>query len=284
METALPRLGVVRRLRPFHSKFISFKTSLVHPFQVRVFYTVTLILRLTFGLVPKDTSCVSSASSVDGCYKVALRDVAPRDLYKQLKKERKVGDTHTLTTAELTRLVDAAAQYKYPETDDFTEAVNAAEAAKQRQNKILEDRVKLLERLDIAQTPIPTAVIPKRKVPLDDFKRTTVDDRRQILAAKLQATLKRLRGLDEVETDDDDLHDRKVKFRLGFRRLRALDEHLDWVTDKFIEEDWKSVNWGLTAIGGVSFKQIRSNYRNILRTVADICDTYFSCLDIESLV
>ena len=86
--------------------------------------------------MPKDTSRVSSASSVDGRYKVALRDVAPRDLYKRLKKERKAGDTHTLTTAELTRLIDAAAQYKYPETDDFIEAVNAAEAAKQRQNKI----------------------------------------------------------------------------------------------------------------------------------------------------
>ena len=47
-----------------------------------------MILRLTFGLVPKDTSRVSSASSVDGRYKVALRDVAPRDLYKRLKKER----------------------------------------------------------------------------------------------------------------------------------------------------------------------------------------------------
>ena len=53
-------------------------------------------------------------STIDGRYHIKLRDIAPYDLYKRLKADRKASRKHELTTDELTKLLDAAAQKKLP--------------------------------------------------------------------------------------------------------------------------------------------------------------------------
>ena len=222
--------------------------------------------------MPKDVKRVATASSVDGRYHIKLRDIAPYDLYKRLKADRKASRKHELTTDELTKLLDAAAQFKYSDSDEFTEAANAAEAAKQRQNKIIEQRASLLERLNKAQAETPTPIIAKNPIN-DKIKKIDLDDRRRILASKLSATIKRLQALQEVGNAGESV-------RSGLERLQLLEKQFDEVVKDFEDTEWRSINWGLTSIGGVSFKRLRYNFDSIVRTVGDICDQYFCFLEI----
>lgn len=232
--------------------------------------------------MPKDVSVSSTGSKAA---RRLLRDVALRELYKRLKSESKSTRTHTLTTEELTKLLDNAR--RHTDLPDVT-AETAAEAAKQRQLDLTKKRVETLERLHIAQRPTPTPVASSsKKQPLDDFKRTDIEDHKKILAAKLSATLKRLGALKEVDEYRfrlDAACDQARKFTLGFQRLEALQLHIDEIVPALTQHEWTQVNWGLTAIGGISFKGLRRNYGHIVRNVSDFCTDYFGFLDIESLV
>ena len=226
--------------------------------------------------MPKEASSSSAKAA-----RHLLRDIAPRDLYKRLKSESRSSRTHTLTTDELVKLLDNAR--RHTDLPDVA-ATNAAEAAKQRQLELAQKRVETLERLHIAQTPDPTPTTSVTKQPLDDFKKTDLEDRTKILISKLDATIKRLGALKEIDNFEDRHDDKARKFCLGLKRLQALREHIDYIAPRLNLEEWKSVNWGLTTIGGISFKGLRRNYEHILSTVAGVCSDYFSCLDIEDLV
>ena len=177
----------------------------------------------------------------------------------------------------------------HPHTDlPIVAADNAAEAAKQRQLNLTQKRVETLERLKIAQRPAPTPVAASSsKKPLDDFTRTDVNDRKKILLVKVTATLKRLAAIKEIEEYQLRLDvncDKVKKFDLGFRRLESLVANIDRIAPKLTQKEWTQVNWGLTAIGGVSFKGLRRNYDHVLGLLSEYCVNYFSCLDIESLL
>lgn len=236
--------------------------------------------------MPKDVSRIER-TPVDGRHKVALRDIAPYALYKRLKSERKAGSTHTLTTAELTQLVDAAAQHKYPEIDDHTAATTAAEAAKQRQNKLVEKRVEVLERLNVAQVPLSVPVVVQRKQPLDDIKRLDFNplDRISILRVKLDGTLPRLRGFNDVGNQgffDNANGDHVRSFQRGFSDLNRISENLTKAVGSIREQEWLAIIYGFNSIAGVKFSGIRPNFKYILGRLADIFDTYFSFISVPS--
>lgn len=232
-----------------------------------------------FALVPKDTSSRPITK---------LKRVVAPDVYARLKSERKEGRSHNLTTEELCALIDSVAKAQPQASTSRSTAPSSfpdssAEAARLRNLQVAEKRLQLIER--ISTLPAPAATPAFERNPLDDLKKVSADDRKNILVSKLTATLKRFGAIKELGETDlfiDANSSHVASFRRGLDNLEFFLRNADRAVANITEIEWRSLNWGLIAIGKVSFKGLRRNFAHVLSNVAKICDENFYFVDKNS--
>lgn len=227
--------------------------------------------------MPKDTSKATDSTQRRV---TRLKKVLDKDTYDRLRAERETTGTHTLTTAQLVELIDKVTNAQ-PTPD--TRPDNAAETARLRNQKQAQHRQELLERI-AKNPPPPPAPIAGPPQPLNDFKRTVSNDRAAILRKKLESTLTRLRAFNEVGNERlfvDSNGQHVQSFQRGFRDLNLLLENLDAAVPKLSETEWKSLNWGFTAIGRTKFNGLRKNFGSILKDLSSTFDSYFSFISVD---
>ena len=230
--------------------------------------------------MPKDTSSTPGDSRRPKRI-TKLKEVLPVEFYQRLKAERKAGRSHVLTTEELCELV---ARVTNAQSSTSLTPDNAAEATQLRNIEISKKRQELLERISTAPPPVATPIASTSKVPLDDFKRTDLEDRKKILATKLKATLTRLNAIKELGESEffaSSEPDLVRSFQRGYRDLEIVFNHLDKSVANLRPNEWTSLNWGLTTISGIKFTGLRKKFTYVLRTIVDIFDKYFLFISVE---
>jgi hypothetical protein len=103
-----------------------------------------------------------------------------------------------------------------------------------------------------------------------DFKKKSPIDVTAQFSSRIDATIKRL----------DAIFDKKNLFDLlpAQRRndLHRIADQLDWLSEhvnrlhSWSNTSLRAVNWGLKSVGGISFKQLGTNYERITKEIADL--------------
>ena len=154
----------------------------------------------------------------------------------------------------------------------------------ERQRSLLEriSGPSLAERISEAQVSATYMPIAPKPV-LIDFRKHSLDDLRGIFRPKINATLTRLQPIFEFEQLKDEPYDKRQVVCAGHDRLQLLKKALDdEYAAQWTHEQWQKLDWGLKAIGQVSFKGLRRNYSAIVDQLATIFNgEYFEWFDIE---
>ena len=204
----------------------------------------------------------------------------PQEFFDRIDLERRTGRPHRYTTKEVKAIVeyvsnkpvDVTAIQHLRDTVSRTAqtppnaVVNAGLPSRPLIDRI--ERPSLASRISEARTSATyTPIAPKPT--LLDFKKLTPEDTFNIFKVRINATLDRLNApYERREFDDlpDVTREQLVKLYAKFDKLAHFEDRYKTVTP----EQWQQLQFGLKAIGNISFAGLRYNYRKICASIAGV--------------
>lgn len=212
-----------------------------------------------------------------------LRRHLPQQVFTQLERERAQGTPHRYTTREVQAIVNFVSQQPQPgralPNIDYNAIHQNNRAARRSQAEFAAQRDREQQQRQLASSSKPTLAAritepthtPIAPKPVHiDFAKHTTQDLIGIYLPKFQAVLKRFKPFDELEQFlDAPIDDQRAINRLR-DRITELHQNLDANASVTTHQEWQRWEYGLKSIGEVSFKNLRANFRKVLKELVAI--------------
>ena len=218
----------------------------------------------------------------------------PQEFHQRLQIEHDAGQPHVYTSAEIraisrfvsTPAASGSGSIHTAETRRRHEQQLRAIRETHRQNQLAireeaewrqaERDCALFDRLSEPRKPTlqeriakgaaeraPTILIAPKPI-LIDFKKHTTEDLIGIFRPRLNATLTRLSAIPEVDGFQDLVYDHFRAYQRTVDKLTLLRDQLELRAPTVTPAEWRTLEWGLKKIGGISFKGLRKNLDNVI--------------------
>lgn len=202
----------------------------------------------------------------------------PSAVFDRLQAGRDSGKPYRYTTKDVRAIIRYVsryrstddASYRFPTASEYAEHSRKAREfgefyANERKKDLLDriEKPSLVERLTALPTPAPTPIAPK--LPVIDFKKQTPEALQGIFKVKIEATLRRLQILEELEArfTDQIVYDQFRAVQRIVEKLKSLQGNLEILAPGLSHAQWQQLDWGLKRIGTVSFKGLRRNLTHV---------------------